>query len=50
MEPPELTFIIKPVYPVNTGTLMVSPQYKKVFRVLDFVCEQEADRFCEQQR
>lgn len=32
-----LTFVVKPVYPVYTGTLVISPQQEEVLRVLDLV-------------
>ena len=38
------TFIIKPVYPVDTGTFVISAQDEKVLRVLDLVCQQQTDR------
>ena len=37
------TFVIKPVYPVDTGTLVVASQDKEIFGVFDLVCEEEAD-------
>ena len=33
-----LTFIIKPVNPVNTRTFVVSSEQEKVLRILDLVC------------
>lgn len=37
------TFIIEAVYPVDAGTLVISPQQKEVLRIFDFVCEQQTD-------
>ena len=39
------TFVIEPVYSVDTGTLVVSAQDEEVLRVLDFVCEKETYGF-----
>ena len=36
----ELTFIVEAIDPVNTGTLVVASQEKKVFGIFDFVGEQ----------
>ena len=33
------TLIIKSINSIDAGTLMVSPQQKKVLRVLDFICK-----------
>ena len=38
------TFVIEPVYSVDTGTLVVSAQDEEVLRVLDLVCQQQTDR------
>ena len=35
-------FIVKPVYTINSGTFVVSPQNKKVFGILDFIGKEEA--------
>ena len=32
-----LTFIIKPIYPVNAGALMIASQQEKIFWVFNFV-------------
>lgn len=37
------TLVIKAVYPVDPGTLVIASQDEKVFWVLDLVCEQETD-------
>lgn len=37
------TFVIKPVYPVDTGTLVVASQDEEIFGVFDLICEEEAD-------
>ena len=42
-QPTLLTFVIEPVDPVNTGALVVATKEEKVFRILDLVCEEEAD-------
>lgn len=34
-----------PVYPVNAGTFMIAAQQEKVFRVLDFIRQQQANCF-----
>ena len=39
------TFVIEPVYSVDTGTLVVSAQDEEVFRIFDFVSKQQANRF-----
>ena len=36
----QLTFVIKAVYPVNTGTFVISSQQEKVFWVFNFVCKE----------
>lgn len=38
-----LTLIVKAVYPVNAGTLMIASEQKEVFRVLDFVCQEQTN-------
>ena len=38
------TFVVEPVYSVDTGTLVVSAQDEEVLRVLDLVCQQQTDR------
>jgi len=38
-------FIIKTVYAVNTGALVVSSENEEIFRILDFVSEEEAYYF-----
>ena len=38
-----LTFVIEAVDPVNRGALVVTPKDEEVLRVLDLVCQQEAD-------
>lgn len=42
---PTLALIIKSVYAVDGGTFVVAAQDEKVFRILDLVCEKEADGF-----
>jgi len=37
------TFIIKTVNPINASTFMVSTQKEEIFRVLNFVREQQRD-------
>lgn len=37
------TFIIESIDSINTRALMVSSQDEKVFRVLDFIRQQQAD-------
>ena len=39
----QLTFVVEPVDPVNTGALVVASEEKEVFWILDFVSEQETD-------
>lgn len=39
------TFIIESIDSINTRALMVSSQDEKVFRVLDFIRQQQADSF-----
>jgi hypothetical protein len=41
----ELTFIVETIYPVDTGTLMVSTQQEEVLGIFDLVRQQEADGF-----
>ena len=36
-----LTFIIKPVYPIDTGTFMISTQDEEVLRIFDLVSEKK---------
>lgn len=40
-----LAFIIKAIYPVDGGTLMVSTENKKVLWILYLVCKQQANCF-----
>lgn len=40
-----LTFVVEPINPVDTCTFVVSPEDEEVLRVLDLVCEEEADGF-----
>lgn len=40
-----LTFIVESIYPVDRGTLVVPSEEKEVFRVLDFVSQQQANCF-----
>jgi hypothetical protein len=37
------TFIVKPVYPVNTRTLVVASQDEEIFGVFDLVREEKTD-------
>ena len=37
------TFVIKAINPINTSTLMVTPQDEKVFRIFDLVRKQQTD-------
>ncbi len=39
----QLTLIIEAIYTVNRGALMVATQQEEVFRIFDFVGQQEAD-------
>lgn len=38
-----LTLIIEAIYTVDRGALMVATQQEEVFRIFDFVGQQEAD-------
>lgn len=38
-----LTLVVEPVDPVDTGTLVVTSEDEKVFRVLDLVCQEQTD-------
>lgn len=40
-----LTFVIEAVYAVDAGTLMITTQQEKVFRILYLIRQQQADRF-----
>jgi len=40
-----LTLVIKSIYSVDRGTLMVTAKQKEVFMVLHFVCQKKADSF-----
>lgn len=42
---PPLTFIIKPINPINGSTLMIPPQQEKVFWIFDFIGKQETYGF-----
>ncbi|WVY89668.1 hypothetical protein V8G54_035182 [Vigna mungo] len=42
---PSLTFIIKPINPINGSTLMIPPQQEKVFWIFDFICKQKTYGF-----
>ena len=37
------TLVVEPVDPVDTGTLVVTSEDEKVFRVLDLVCQEQTD-------
>jgi hypothetical protein len=39
------TFIVESIYPVDPRTLVVSTEDEEVFRILDFIREQETDDF-----
>ena len=39
----ELTLIVKAVYPIDAGTLVVPSQQKEVLGILDLVRQQQAD-------
>ena len=41
----ERTFVIKAVYPVDTGALVIASKDEKVFWIFDFVRKEEADGF-----
>ena len=41
----QLTLIIKSVYPVNAGTLVVATKKKEVFRIFDLVCQEKTNGF-----
>lgn len=40
-----LALVIKSIYPVYTGALVIASQEEKVFRIFDFIGEKEAYRF-----
>lgn len=39
----ELTFIIKAIYPVDGGTLVITSQKKEILGVLDLIGQQQTD-------
>ena len=39
------TFVIKAIYPVDTGTFVITPKDEEVFWIFDFVRKEQANRF-----
>jgi hypothetical protein len=37
------TLVVEPVDPVDTGTLVITSEDEKVFRVLDLVCQEQTN-------
>jgi hypothetical protein len=37
------TLVVEPVDPIDTGTLVVTSEDEKVFRVLDLVCQEQTN-------
>lgn len=42
---PSFALIIKSIYPIDACTFVISSEQKEIFRVLDFVSQQQADGF-----
>ena len=40
-----LALVVEPIYPVNTGALVIATQNKEVLGVLDFISQKKTNRF-----
>ena len=45
MDEQRRTFVVKAVYPIDTGTFVIASQDEEVFWIFDLVCKEEADSF-----
>ena len=39
-----LTFVIKAIYPIDTGAFVIAPEDEEVFGIFDLVSKKQADR------